>query len=102
VFSVRYEHHLHIKKQSSQWRPTDVFPAKCEHHLQTIKLSYPRNRPWRSIDVRFEVFTAVTMKNAVFRDVTLHGSCMNTLFLRSVRRLLVTATFLVHRFLSPR
>jgi hypothetical protein len=24
---------------------------------------------------RFEVFTAVTMKNAVFRDVTLYGSC---------------------------
>jgi hypothetical protein len=25
--------------------------------------------------VRFEVFTAVTMKNAVFWDVTLCGSC---------------------------
>jgi hypothetical protein len=33
--------------------------------------------------VRFEVFTAVTMKNAVFWDVV---------FLRSVRRLLVTAS----------
>jgi hypothetical protein len=27
--------------------------------------------------VRFEVFTTVTMKNAVFRDVTQRGSCMN-------------------------
>jgi hypothetical protein len=36
--------------------------------------------------VRFEVFTAVTMKNGVFWDVT------NLVFLRSVRRLLVTAS----------
>jgi hypothetical protein len=36
--------------------------------------------------VRFEVFTAVTMKNGVFWYVT---SCV---FLRSVRRLLVTAS----------
>jgi hypothetical protein len=28
-------------------------------------------------DVRFEVFTAVTMKNGVFWDVTPCGSCMN-------------------------
>jgi hypothetical protein len=44
-------------------------------------------------DVRFEVFTAVTMKNGVFWDVTPCGSCKNHLvFLRSVRRLLVTAS----------
>jgi hypothetical protein len=35
----------------------------------------------------FEVFTAVTMKNAVFWDVTPY-----LVFLRSVRRLLVTAS----------
>jgi hypothetical protein len=29
------------------------------------------------IDVRFEVFTAVTMKNGVFWDVTPCGSCKN-------------------------
>jgi hypothetical protein len=28
-------------------------------------------------DVSFEVFTAVTMKNGVFWDVTLCGSCKN-------------------------
>jgi hypothetical protein len=29
---------------------------------------------------RFEVFTAVTMKNGVFRDVTPCGSCKNRRF----------------------
>jgi hypothetical protein len=43
-------------------------------------------------DVRFEVFAAVTMKNCVIWDVTPCGSCNNLVFLRSVRRLLVTAT----------
>jgi hypothetical protein len=59
-------------------------------------------------NVRFEVFTAVTMKNGVFLDVTPRGSCNNRrfgatwrllhqgdkillAFLRSVRRLLVAA-----------
>jgi hypothetical protein len=51
--------------------------------------------------VRFEVFTAVTMKNGVFWIVTQCGSCKNRrfggtwslsgTFLRSVRRLLVAA-----------
>jgi hypothetical protein len=31
-------------------------------------------------DVRFEVFTAVTMKNDVFLDVTPYGSCKNRRF----------------------
>jgi hypothetical protein len=31
-------------------------------------------------DVRFEVFTAVTVKNGVFRDVTPCGSCKNRRF----------------------
>jgi hypothetical protein len=30
--------------------------------------------------VRFEVFTAVSMKNAFFRDVTPRGSCKNRCF----------------------
>jgi hypothetical protein len=41
--------------------------------------------------VRFEVFMVVTMKNAVFQDVTMHGTCKNWCFLRSIIRLLVTA-----------
>jgi hypothetical protein len=46
------------------------------------------------LTVRFEVSTAVTMKNGVFWDVTSCGSCKNRRFgfLRSVRRLLVTAS----------
>jgi hypothetical protein len=39
-------------------------------------------------NVRFEVFTAATVKNGVFWDVTPCGSCK---FLRSIRRLLVEA-----------
>jgi hypothetical protein len=42
--------------------------------------------------VRFEVFTAVTRKNGVFWEVMQCGSCKNLAFLRSVRRLLVTAS----------
>jgi hypothetical protein len=44
--------------------------------------------------VRFEVFTAVTMKNGVFWDDTPCGSCKNRRFgaFRSVRRLPVTAS----------
>jgi hypothetical protein len=47
------------------------------------------------VGVRFEVFTAVTMKNGVFWVVTPCGSCKNRrfggTFLRSVCRLLVAA-----------
>jgi hypothetical protein len=45
--------------------------------------------------VRFEVFTAVTMKNGVFWDVTLCASCKNRRFGRTwslLHRLLVRAT----------
>jgi hypothetical protein len=34
----------------------------------------------RTVCVRFEVFTTVTMKNGVFWDVTLCGSCKNRRF----------------------
>jgi hypothetical protein len=45
-----------------------------------------------SAHVRFEAFTAVTMKNGVFWDVKPCGSCKNLVFLHSMRRLLVTAS----------
>jgi hypothetical protein len=62
--------------------------------------------------VRFEVFTAVTMKNGVFWDVTLCGSWRNLAPLSSgctLRNFLAACVgcwlqlvlFLVHRFLSP-
>jgi hypothetical protein len=41
--------------------------------------------------VIFEVFTVVTMKNGVFWNVTPYGSYKDFVFLRNVRRLLVTA-----------
>jgi hypothetical protein len=46
----------------------------------------------RSLFVRFEVFTAVTMKKGVFWDVMPCGSCKNQVFLHSVCWLLVTAS----------
>jgi hypothetical protein len=42
---------------------------------------------YASINVRFEVFTAVTMKNAIFWDVTRCRSCKNC----NVYQLLITA-----------
>jgi hypothetical protein len=41
----------------------------------------------KKLFVRFEIFTAVTMKNGVFWDISF-------VFLRSRRRLLVTANFI--------
>jgi hypothetical protein len=40
-------------------------PGRC--HLPEKRNNY----------LRFEVFTAITMKNAVFTDVTPRGSCNN-------------------------
>jgi hypothetical protein len=48
--------------------------------------------------VNLEAFTAVSMKNGVFWDVTPCGSCI---FAASVGCYLQLAFFLVHRFLSP-
>jgi hypothetical protein len=57
------------------------------------------DEPLGPINSRFEVFTAVTMKNGVFWDITPCCPCKTLLvaakylvFLRSVRRLLVTAS----------
>jgi hypothetical protein len=45
VFSVRYEHHLHIKKESylcnRRWRSIGVFPARYEHHLHIKSKAIP-------------------------------------------------------------
>jgi hypothetical protein len=43
-------------------------------------LSYKGREGIEPNQVRFEVFTAVTMKNAVFWDVTPCGSCKNRYF----------------------
>jgi hypothetical protein len=46
-------------------------------HLPDYTESIPRTQQY---NIRFEVFTAVTMKNGVFWDVTLCGSCNNRHF----------------------
>jgi hypothetical protein len=56
-------------------------------------ITSPLQSPAGLCNVRFEVFTAVTVKNGVFCDVMPCGSCKNRplVFLRSVRRLLVAS-----------
>jgi hypothetical protein len=49
----------------------DDFWARHDHYLQTN---------FTVFEARFEVFMAVTMKNAVFWDVTPCGSCKNRHF----------------------
>jgi hypothetical protein len=53
------------------------------------------DRKCHLFNVRFEVFTAVTMKNGVFWDVTWY------FFTACVGCYLQLVFFLVHRFLSP-
>jgi hypothetical protein len=54
----------------------------CINYLHMIKTStgptYDRENLYKNV-VRFEVFTAVTMKNGVFWDVTPCSSCKNGL-----------------------
>jgi hypothetical protein len=55
-----------------------------------ISLSLPSNGStiYSIVNVRFDVFTAVTIQNVVFWDVKPFGSCKNPLFLPQKRRLL--------------
>jgi hypothetical protein len=96
-----------------------IFSVTCQHTMKRIPTFHECSNQWLikampqlsvsnsrtgTFFVRFEVFTAVTMKNGVFWDVTPCGSCKNRRFggtwrlvhqgdrfLRSVRRLLVAA-----------
>jgi hypothetical protein len=60
----------------------NVAPPECQHSYDIR--CYRRLSGWwakrNTISVRFEVFTAVTMKNGVFWDVTPCGSCKNRRF----------------------
>jgi hypothetical protein len=49
----------------------EVQQASSSGHFSTVK---------QDIDVRFEVFSAVAMKNAVFWDITPYGYCKNRRF----------------------
>jgi hypothetical protein len=57
------------------------------HHTRHYRILH--NEEFVLSIVRFEVFTAVTVKNGIFWDVTSCGSCKNRqfVFLCSVRRL---------------
>jgi hypothetical protein len=49
---------------------------------------------WKVILVTFEVFTAVTMKNAVLWNVTPRGSCKNRNFTANVPTSLILVTLM--------
>jgi hypothetical protein len=75
----------------------DIYTRFIPHRKHIIS---PLQSPTGYWYVRFQMFTAVTMKNAEFWDVTLCGFCKNRhfegsyydiVFLRSVRQLLVIA-----------
>jgi hypothetical protein len=51
---------------------------KSHFFVSTVSDQLTLNRIWYSVS--FEVFTAVTMENEVFWDVTPCGSCKNRLF----------------------
>jgi hypothetical protein len=65
-------------------------PAEClfsfqwttQHYIIITAVRTSKfNIIWTSLShIRFEVFTVVTMKNAVFWDVMPHGSCKNQSF----------------------
>jgi hypothetical protein len=58
---------------------TKLRPTSLELNSVELKLIAHESRPveHKGSYVRFKVFTAVTMKNAVFWDVTPCGSCKN-------------------------
>jgi hypothetical protein len=69
VIPVRYEHYLHIKKQSylrnRPWSPIGVFPVRYEHHLHIYKAKLS---PKQAVEARrcvsCEVQTLSTYKRA--------------------------------------
>jgi hypothetical protein len=83
---------LHKVQKPSNYEPIRVFTKVCHLFpywlteymndwlvdLLAAKLLYIRAN--KMITVRFKVFTAVTMKNCVFWDITPCGSCKNRCF----------------------
>jgi hypothetical protein len=74
------------------WNILNLGTPASKMSLEAVVLDQPQlkatRKEWmRLFNVRFEVFTAVTMKNGVFWVVTPCGSCKNRLFkIRGVRR----------------
>jgi hypothetical protein len=57
-----------------------IFRKQMPFLSHPIVLQYVKVEDYKCNHVRFEVFTAVTMKNGVFWDVTPSGSCKNRRF----------------------
>jgi hypothetical protein len=65
-------------KEALSSSETSVLNRATRRNIPERHCSSTRNKlDW---EVRFEVFTAVTMKNTAFSDVTPCGSCKNRLF----------------------
>jgi hypothetical protein len=64
--------------------------AATRSHRRDEKQIGTNNSEDNTLIVRFEVFTAVTMKNAAFWDVTLCRSCKNRLYVDPSSPILVT------------
>jgi hypothetical protein len=64
-------------KHEDVWGSRGVAPSFLTSASCPVRVTPGETRCWY---VRFEVFTAVTMKNAVFWDVALCRSCVNRLF----------------------
>jgi hypothetical protein len=62
-----------VQEVESKYWPTSVLK-------ETEVFRWPIELGNKWVNVRFEVFTAATMKNGVFRDVTPYGSCKNRRF----------------------
>jgi hypothetical protein len=68
---------------SSNWGIFKIPSSGMLHFVTLVRTDVPKELSASIIKVvfvRFEVFTAVTMKNGVFRDVTPCGSCKNPRF----------------------
>jgi hypothetical protein len=63
-----------IKSRRMRWAG---HVARMEEKRNVCKLLIGKPEGKRQLGIRFEVFTAVTMKNGVFRDVTPSGTCKN-------------------------
>jgi hypothetical protein len=69
------ENRLHMKSLPSNSSPCLVQGSAVKFNVLYSIYSYASDM--QIVYIRFEVFMAMTMKNAIFRDVMLSGSCKN-------------------------
>jgi hypothetical protein len=77
---------LELSKTMKRLVENNLYPSRDSNRISTIRqMHFLHHRKqhcpyYKHQYVRFEVFTAVTMKNCVFWDVTPCGSCKNRHF----------------------